>query len=89
MITKLHGKWKILNCYPENGDINITLADYKKKRRDLFKKGVFEIKKNPIGYFELYANNSFITYWFPGETMIARRAISAAYHTYKAMGGAL
>lgn len=89
MITKLHGKWKILNCYPQANDTDITLADYKKRRRDLFKKGVFEIRKNHIGYFELYVNKSFITFWLPEETQIARSAISTAYHTYKAMGGAL
>lgn len=91
MITKLHGKWKILNCYPEAGDTDITLANYNKKRRNLFKKGVFEVRKNPIGYFELYVNKSFITFWFPGgeATQIAKRAISTSYHTYKATGGAL
>lgn len=88
MIAKLHGKWKILNCYPQADDTDIILADYKKRRRDLFKKGVFKIRKNPTGYFELYVNKSFITHWFPGETRIARSAISTAYHTYKAMGGA-
>ena len=89
MITKLHRKWKILNCYPQSGDTDITLADYKKRRRDLFKKGVFKIRKSSTGYFELYVNSSFITYWFPKESLIARRAISTAYHTYKAMGGGL
>lgn len=89
MITKLHGKLIVLNCYPQNGDTNITLADYNKRRRDLFKKGVFKIRKNPTGYLELYVNDRFITFWFPGETMIAERAISAAYHTYKAIGGGL
>lgn len=87
MITKIDGKWRILNCYPQNGDTDITLADYNKERRNLFKKGVFEVRKNPVGYFELYVNKSFITFWFPGETSIAERAISTAYHTYKAMGG--
>lgn len=89
MITKIDGKLKVLNCYPKDGDTDITLADYNKKRRDLFKKGVFEIRKNPTGYFELYVNNSFITFWFSGETSVAKAAISTAYHTYKAMGGAL
>lgn len=89
MITKIDGKWRILNCYPKNGDTDIILANYKKRRRDLFKKGVFKIRKNPTGYFELYVNNSSIIFWFPGETSIARNAISTAYHTYKAMGGAL
>lgn len=88
MITKLHGKWEILNCYPKNGDTDIILADYNKKRRDLFNKGVFEIRKNPAGYFELRVNGGFITFWFPYETArIAKRAISVAYHTYKSMGG--
>ena len=89
MITKLHGKLIVLNCYPQNGDTGITLADYNKRRRDLFKKGVFEIRKNSTGYFELYVNDHFIKFWFPGETSIAKREISTAYHTYKAMGGAL
>ena len=88
MITKFHGKWKILNCYPQASDTDITLMDYNKRRRELFKKGVFEIRKNPIGYFELYVNNSFITFWFPDETtQVAKKAISIAYHTYKAIGG--
>lgn len=91
MITKIDGKWRILNCYPQNGDTDITLADYNKERRNLFKKGVFEVRKNPIGYFELYVNKSFITLWYPGReaTQIAKRQISTAYHTYKAMRGAL
>ena len=87
MIAKLHGKWKILNCYPQADDTDIILADYKKGRRDLFKKGVFEVRDNGYKY-EFYVNGSFITFWFPGEASIAKGAISTAYHTYKAMGGA-
>ena len=90
MVVKFNGKLEVLNCYPESGDTDIILADYNEKRRNLFKKGVFEIRKNPTGYFELYVNNSFITCWFPFPEykVIAERAISTAYHTYKAMGGA-
>ena len=65
-------------------DTDIALADYNKKRRELFKKGIFEVRKTPIGYFELYVNKRFITSWFPEEIRVARSAISIAYHTYKA-----
>lgn len=88
MVTNVKGKLKVLNCYPQVDDTDIILADYNKRRRDLFKKGVFEVRDNGYKY-ELYVNDSFITFWFPGEARVAERAISIAYHTYKAMGGAL
>lgn len=84
MIVSYKNSYMIVNSVVYN--LDFMLRHISKERRDLFKKGVFQVKRE-ARWNALYVNNRYVGGWSDGQLTEAEIIIGVAYRVYSSMGG--
>lgn len=84
MIVSYKNSYMIVNSVIY--DLGFMLQNISRERRDLFKKGVFQIKRE-ARWNALYVNDRYVGGWSDGQSDEAETIIGVAYRTYTSVGG--
>ena len=86
MVVPYKGSYLTVN---PNAHLNFhfCLEKRSEERRNLFKKGIFQVKEDEYG-FQLFVNGRYAGGWIKNNSAGAESVIHVAFNVYQAMGGA-